>query len=309
MSNGSKAIGGRAMVRLLKALARANAFAEIDEVESDQPLVRVYCGTGDPDSFDVTHHAAWDVWQRAIGVGLVERWGVDLGDVGGARWSISELGRERLRAHVGEKGRANGNASVANNGADRVRSNAQRSRVGPREAVSESPLGWLYRRRDKAGETLISESQFEAGERLRLDYEIGQLMPRLTVNWTRAAAGGSSSGTGAHHGLELSERAVAARERVSRALGAVGPELASVLVDVCCHLKGLEQLERSAGWPQRSAKIVLQLALSSLARHYGLERRERDNGRMSKGPAEVRHWGADGYRPQTSVERGDGDGL
>jgi hypothetical protein len=65
-----------------------------------------------------------------------------------------------------------------------------------------------------------------------------------------------------------------------------------VLIDVCCHLQGLEAAERAAGWPQRSGKIVLQLALSSLARHYGLEAA----APARRGPA-VRHWGSEDYRP------------
>ena len=61
-----------------------------------------------------------------------------------------------------------------------------------------------------------------------------------------------------------------ARERFRAALAGVGPEFTSILVDVCCYLKGLEEVEQSAGWPQRSAKVVLLLGLSALARHYGL---------------------------------------
>jgi hypothetical protein len=65
-----------------------------------------------------------------------------------------------------------------------------------------------------------------------------------------------------------------------------------VLIDVCGHLQGLEQVERAAGWPQRAGKVILQLALQRLARHYGIDRDV-----STIGPSRIRHWGADGYRP------------
>ena len=86
--------------------------------------------------------------------------------------------------------------------------------------------------------------------------------------------------------------AAAGRARAPRA-GRGRARAVGVLIDVCCHLKGLEVAERAAGWPQRSAKIVLQLALTALARHYGLETAPQPE----TGAALVRHWGSDDYRP------------
>lgn len=159
----------------------------------------------------------------------------------------------------------------------------------------ESPLSWLRRRKDRSGAAMISQVQFDAGERLRSDFWFAQMTPRTTMNWSAMAPSqrGRRYGASAASSADVREGASAAAERVRRALAAVGPELAGVLVDVCCHLKGLEEAERAAGWPQRSGKIVLQLALSALARHYGIAR---ENDR-STGVANVRHWGADDFRP------------
>ena len=43
--------------------------------------------------------------------------------------------------------------------------------------VAESPLGWLFAR------GLVSQRQFDAGERLRTDWERAQLAPRVTMAW------------------------------------------------------------------------------------------------------------------------------
>jgi len=102
------------------------------------------------------------------------------------------------------------------------------------------------------------------------------------------------SGMAFRSDAHMADNVAAARERVRRALSAVGPELAGVLIDICCYLKGLEEVERAVGWPQRSGKIVLQLALSALARHYGIGASARSSG---TGAGQLRHWGSDDYRP------------
>lgn len=134
---------------------------------------------------------------------------------------------------------------------------------------AESPLVWLARRRGRDGRSLIEPQQLQAGERLRVDFTIANLMPRTTSNWEnpiepgrRAAGHGTASGTDAN---------IAARQRVQQALDTVGPEFSGLLLDVCCFLKRLEDVERERVWPARSAKVVLQLGLDRLARHYGFD--------------------------------------
>ena len=167
---------------------------------------------------------------------------------------------------------------------------------GPAIDPAESPLGWLARRRDKAGRPILDEVQFAAGERLRADFTRGQMMPRMSVDLSLGLPSGGRSGR-AGGVQDLSDSAMAARDRVNRALGAVGPELSGVLVDVCCFLKGLELVERERGWPARSGKVVLLIALSRLADHYGYQTTARGPKR-SRG---TNHWGAEDYRPRISA--------
>jgi len=163
----------------------------------------------------------------------------------------------------------------------------------PERDLKESPLAWLARRKDKDGRPMLSDEEFDAGERLRADFWFAQMTPRVTANWSRLLGGGSSGGA-PDLGPDMRDSIVMARERVRRALSSVGPDLAGVLIDVCCHLKGLEASEKASGWPQRSGKIILQIALRQLARHYGLLREEVPPAAM---PVRVRHWGASDYRP------------
>ncbi|MCL4766469.1 MAG: hypothetical protein KJZ80_09575 [Hyphomicrobiaceae bacterium] len=158
---------------------------------------------------------------------------------------------------------------------------------------NESPLAWLRRRRDKDGRPLISEEEFEAGERLRADFWFAGMTPKVTSSWNATSSSRRERRAAPGAGIEMQDRIVAARERVRIALQAVGPELSGILIDVCCHLQGLEDAERAAGWPQRSGKVVLQLALARLARHYGLVRA----GDEPSGRQRPRHWGAPDYRP------------
>lgn len=156
---------------------------------------------------------------------------------------------------------------------------------------AESPLAQLARRKGKDGRPFLDEREWRAGERLRSDYTRGQLMPRMGANWVASVASGRRDG--GNSVADLTDAALASRQRVNLAIEAVGPELAGVLIDVCCFLKGLEQVETERGWPVRSAKIVLKTALGVLHRHY------HPPVKRSCAVAErMLHWGADDYRPK-----------
>jgi len=150
---------------------------------------------------------------------------------------------------------------------------------------AESPLIWLARRRGRDGRALIEPHQLQAGERLRADFTQAHLMPRTTASWSSPMSSGRRGG---ERVAAATDAMVAARQRVHQALDSVGPEFAGLLLDICCFLKGLADIERERAWPARSGKVVLVLALDRLARHYGYAAQARGARR-----APVRTWLAD----------------
>ncbi|GGD93955.1 hypothetical protein GCM10011390_10840 [Aureimonas endophytica] len=154
---------------------------------------------------------------------------------------------------------------------------------------NESPLARLATRRGPDGQPFLAPAEAMAGERLRADFTRGGLMPSVTQRWdgTPRAGKGMAGGAG-----DLALSALDARRRVDAALHAVGPELADILLDICCFLKGLELVERERRWPARSAKLLLKAALGALARHYGFERQ------AEAGNSRIRRWAAPDAKPK-----------
>ncbi|WP_439546549.1 DUF6456 domain-containing protein [Sandarakinorhabdus sp.] len=128
---------------------------------------------------------------------------------------------------------------------------------------AEQPLAWLARRGH------ISAVQLRASERLRRDFHLAQLGPRLTMRWDPLPAVKRSGG-----GAEPSGGQIAARQRFDAAVAACGPGLSDVLWRVVCMGEGLGTAEQALGWPTRSGKLVLTLALDRLVGHYGLDAAE-----------------------------------
>ncbi len=202
-------------------------------------------------------------------------------------WLVREaimlgLVREKTQGicHVTEKGRAWLRRKLSEGGKGGDMPKGAQATAGFNE--KESPLVWLSRRKNKDGSPLVTLRQLDAGECLRKDYTFAGLLGAVRSNWRVERV---DAGTGGEQ--EQSRNALDARRRVFQALDSVGPELAGVLVDVCCYLKGLGQVERERLWPERSAKVVLCLGLERLANHYNPPSGEvaERHSRYSKAPA------------------------
>lgn len=140
---------------------------------------------------------------------------------------------------------------------------------GPRRLrynLAENPVAVLGRRKDKDGMAFLSPELIGAAERLREDFELAQMGPRVAQNWDRFLTMGDRGGFRGDAGAAEGPRA--ARDRVAAALRDLGPGLGDVALRVCCFLDGIEAAEQRMGWAARSGKIVLRIALQRLRRHY-----------------------------------------
>lgn len=126
--------------------------------------------------------------------------------------------------------------------------------------LAESPLGWLLSRGH------VTRRQFDAGERLRCDWERAQLAPNVTMSWTAAPVARHRSASPI--GPDLSSAQIDAKRRFEDAVGHAGPGLSDILWRVVCSGEGMREAEGALGWPARAGKIVLSLALDRIADYY-----------------------------------------
>ncbi len=189
------------------------------------------------------------------------------------RYRITSAGRMALKRFLAEEeamrvGMGEGADPFSEQHRDWVKRQAagdSNKRRGIRYNAAESPLTALARRKDRNGKPFLSNDLVAAGERLREDFELAQMGPRVTQNWERFLSGGARgdfSGGGENGG------SARAKERVSAALTDLGPGLGDVVLRCCCFLEGMEAVEERMGWSARSGKIVLRIALTRLKSHY-----------------------------------------
>jgi hypothetical protein len=135
---------------------------------------------------------------------------------------------------------------------------------GPVRSVTvnavESPLGWLLAR------GLVTRRQFDAGDRLRADWERAQLAPRVTMSWDAAPVARGRGGSGC--GPDLNGAQIDARRRFDEAIATAGPGLADILWRIVCAGEGMRDAETALGWPARAGKLVLTFALDRVADYY-----------------------------------------
>lgn len=128
--------------------------------------------------------------------------------------------------------------------------------------VTESPLGWLFARK------FITRREYEAGERLRCDWERAQLSERVTMSWDAAPVARGRGGAAGQPDLSGSQ--IDAKRRFDSAIAAAGPGLTDILWRIVCAGEGMRDAETALGWPARSGRLVLTFALDRVADHYAI---------------------------------------
>ncbi len=255
--------------RVLRRMCETGAVLAVAQ-DMDKAVVVRDTGTGTPTrtavvAADIAQALALKDWISCKSPGRI------------MRYQITQAGRAALGRMVAEdENRARGFAEAqtpfgAQHRAwdDRVVREGGTERPARRRVrynLAESPLTALSRRRDKDGQRFLSDELVVAGERLREDFELAQMGPRVTQNWDRFLTGGDRGGFGSGDGIGGGSEQ--ARERVAAALRDLGPGLGDVVLRCCCYLEGLEAAEKQMGWSARSGKIVLRIALQRLRRHY-----------------------------------------
>jgi len=189
------------------------------------------------------------------------------------RYKITSAGRMALKRFMAEDeaarmesgGEIDAFAEQHRDWSDRPEARTGTKRRGIRYNATESPLSALARRIDKNGKPFLSPELVAAGERLREDFELAQMGPRITQNWEKFLTGGARADVALGSGSGGSDKA---RDRVMTALADLGPGLGDVVLRCCCFLEGMESVEKRMGWSARSGKIVLRIALTRLRAHY-----------------------------------------
>lgn len=133
----------------------------------------------------------------------------------------------------------------------------------PHAKALQSPLDRYRARRELDGHPERNQALYEAGDRLRGDFYLAGLAPKVTANLLSTGPGNG----------DVTDRQIAARQRYKAAACVVDAELWSCLRHVCCLEETAADWANLNGWKRtKDGMVALRLGLGSLARHYGLLR-------------------------------------
>lgn len=180
----------------------------------------------------------------------------------GKAYALSEAGRARATrdAAIPSEAFAAQHRPVI----DRTVVEADGRTRGVRGHDADATLRRLAALRDGNGDAWLDSAEIAAAARLRRDWEMGERGLVRGSDWSAPP-----NGAGARAASNRAESAAGAycdaRQRVSEALACLALPLRRVVERVCLREEGLEAMERGEGWPARSGKIALKLALAQLA--------------------------------------------
>lgn len=190
-----------------------------------------------------------------------------------SRYQVTSAGRKALKRMMAETAKPDGFAEAPSAFAQQhiewgtrvIDGDNFGEPVSHKVNVAESPVTLLARRKGKDGKAFLDTRLVTAGERLREDFELSQMGPKITQNWDSFLTGPSKhsspdSGVGAGSASAL--------KRLRDAMKALGPGLSDIALQCCCLQNGLEVAEKRLGWSARSGKVVLRIALQRLQQHY-----------------------------------------
>lgn len=139
-----------------------------------------------------------------------------------------------------------------------------------------APILKLYNRQRHMQHKYLNDIHVQAGQRLFENFVSSNLQPNVTMNWEKLSSAPQPHYTGAKD-AGFGERLYIARKQLYEALKHVGEDFAVILVEVCLFGNGLEASEKSLGWPARSGKLLLTMALDKLAEYFKLDFAQKPN--------------------------------
>lgn len=120
--------------------------------------------------------------------------------------------------------------------------------------------------KDSEGRPFLDTHHVAAAERLERLFLRAQMRQRVTMSYDAHVGGGTATNMAG----DLSDGAADARAKLTGIARAMPPDCWSLLVDICCLSRGLQEVELERRWPRRSAKLVLRIGLGHLAVLFGL---------------------------------------